>query len=179
VKKQFGVGSLLGILLAGGVAAAQASDPRDSLAEKLKVGADESLAMIAAAKGVQIYECRAAQGQYGKYAWTLVGPEAELFDVRGMKVGRHYGGPSWEANDGSKLVGSVLASATAPDAVAIPWLLLGTKSVGPAGAFSHVSAIRRVHTTGGIAPDSGCLAAAAGARALVPYTADYFFFTKE
>ena len=179
MTKRFRVGGLLTVLLAGWVASAQASDPRDSVAEKLKVSADESLAMIAAAKGVQIYECRAAQGQYGKYEWAFVGPEADLFDVRGMKVGRHYGGPSWEANDGSKVVGSVLASATAPDAVAIPWLLLGAKSVGPAGAFSHVSTIRRVHTTGGIAPDSGCLAAAAGTRALVPYTADYYFFTKE
>jgi hypothetical protein len=36
-----------------------------------------------------------------------------------------------------------------------------------------------VHTTGGIAPDSGCSAAAAGTLVRVPYTADYYFFTKE
>ena len=179
MTKRFRAGGLVVVLLAGCVATAQASDPRASMAEKLKVGADESLAMIASAKGVQIYECRAAQGQYGKYEWAFVGPEADLFDTQGMKVGHHYAGPSWEANDGSKIVGSVLASATSPDAVAIPWLLLGAKSVGPAGAFSHVSTVRRVHTTGGIAPESGCLAAAAGTRALVPYTADYYFFTKE
>ncbi|HEV8109402.1 MAG TPA: DUF3455 domain-containing protein [Burkholderiales bacterium] len=179
MKKRFGVGGLLVLLLAGGGAPALASDPEASMAVKLRVGADESLATIASAKGVQIYECRATQGKYGKYEWALVGPEADLFDTRGMKVGRHYTGPSWEANDGSKVVGSVLASATAPDAVAIPWLLLGAKSVGPAGTFSTVSSVRRVHTTGGIAPDSGCSAAAAGTLVRVPYTADYYFFTKE
>jgi hypothetical protein len=179
MTKRFRVGGLLVVLLAGGVAAAHASDPQASVAQKLKVGADESLAMIASAKGVQIYECRATQGQYGKYEWAPVGPEADLFDARGMKVGHHYAGPSWEATDGSKIVGSVLASASAPDAVAIPWLLLGAKSVGPAGAFSHVSTVRRVHTTGGMAPNNGCFSAAVGTRALVPYTADYHFFTKE
>jgi Protein of unknown function (DUF3455) len=179
MKKHFRVGSFLAVLLAGCAAAAQASNPEASVAQKLKVGADESLAMIASAKGVQIYECRAAQAQYGKYEWAFVGPEADLFDPAGMKIGRHYAGPQWEAIDGSKIVGNVLASAAAPDAVAIPWLLLGAKSVGSAGVFSRVSTVRRVHTTGGNAPDSGCFSAAAGTRARVPYTADYYFFTKE
>src|SRR5262245_42124618 len=106
MTRRFRASGLLGVLLVGCVAAAQASDPRASVAEKLKVGADESLALIASAKGVQIYECRAAQGQYGKYEWAFVGPEADLFDTHGMKLGHHDAGPSWEANDGSKIVGS-------------------------------------------------------------------------
>ena len=55
----------------------------------------------------------------------------------------------------------------------------GSKSVGPAGTFSNVSSVRRVHTKGGVAPGNGCSAAAAGTHARVPYTADYYFFTKE
>lgn len=179
MKKRFGVGGFLAVLLAGCAAAAQAADLEASVAQKLKVGADESLAMIVSANGVQIYECRAAKGLNSAYEWAFVGPEADLFDTRGMKMGRHYAGPHWEATDGSKIVGLVKASTAAPDEGAIPWLLMGAKSVGPAGTFSNVSSVRRVHTTGGIAPDNGCSAAAAGTRARVPYTADYYFFTKE
>jgi len=179
MKKRFGIGALVAVLLAGGAAASRASNPEASVARKLKLSADESLAMIVAATGVQIYECRAANGLNSAYEWAFVAPEADLFDPRGMKVGRHYAGPSWEAVDGSKIVGSVTASAAAPDAVAIPWLLLGAKSVGPAGTFSQVSTVRRVHTRGGMAPVSGCSAATAGTVERIPYTADYYFFTRE
>jgi hypothetical protein len=176
MKKPFGFASFLLVLFAGH-AAAQPSNPQTSMAQKLKVDAEESLAMIVPAKGVQIYECRLGKG--GGYEWAFVGPEADLFDTRGMQIGRHYAGPHWEANDGSKIVASVKASAASPEGAAIPWLLLGAKSVGPDGAFSRVSSIRRVHTVGGIAPGSGCAAVAAGSVARVPYTADYFFFTRD
>lgn len=167
------------IVLLGGAAAAQPSAPSAGLAQKLKVGADESLAMIVPAKGVQIYECRATKEHEGGYEWAFVGPEADLFDTRGTKIGRHYAGPHWEATDGSRIVASVRARAAAPVEGAIPWLLLGAKSVGPSGTFSSVSSIRRVNTAGGIAPSSSCFAAAAGTLARVPYTADYFFFTRD
>jgi hypothetical protein len=178
MKKPFALASFMLALFAGCAAASQPSSPAPSTAQKLKVEPEESLSMVVPANGVQIYECR-AQGQGGSYEWALVGPEADLFDTRGMKIGRHYAGPHWEAADGSKIVGLVKASSAAPDEGAIPWLLLGAKSVGPAGTFSNVSSVRRVHTTGGLAPDNGCSAAAAGTRARVPYTADYYFFTKE
>jgi hypothetical protein len=165
--------------LAGLAAALVASG---SLAHDLKVDAGESLAMIVPAKGVQIYECRQAKGQeagYHGYQWTFVAPEADLFDTRGMKIGRHYAGPQWEGIDGSKVLGAVKARADAPVAGAIPWLLLGTHSVGPEGAFSHVSSIRRVNTAGGLAPGEPCSAAQAGKLARVPYTADYYFFSRD
>ena len=56
----------------------------------------------------------------------------------------------------------------------IPWLLLGTKSVGNDGAFSKVTSIQRVATVGGVAPAGGC---AQGAQARVDYSADYYFFS--
>lgn len=177
MKKPFGLASLALVLFSGYAAALEPSIPSPSAAQKLRVGAEESLAMIVPAKGVQIYECRASKAQAVGYEWAFVGPEADLFDTRGMRIGRHYAGPSWEAFDGSKIVGSVKASTTAPDDGAIPWLLLGAKSVGPEGTFSDVSSVRRVHTTGGMAPADGCSGAAAGTRARVPYTADYYFFT--
>lgn len=130
--------------------------------------ANESLSMIVPAKGDQIYECREAK-------WVFVAPEAELFDRAGKKIGRHYAGPHWESADGSRIVGAVKERADAPAAGAIPWLLLSARSVGPEGAFSKVTSIQRVATQGGVAPAGDC--AQAGAKARVPYTADYYFFT--
>jgi len=138
--------------------------------ENLKPGPSETLAMIVPAKGVQIYECRASE-------WKFVAPEAELFDAAGKKIGKHYAGPHWEAADGSKVVGAVKARADAPQAGSIPWLLLGTKSVGGEGAFSKVTSIQRVATAGGVAPAGAC--SEAGAQARVDYTADYYFFKGE
>ena len=135
--------------------------------DALKPAANESLALVVPAKGVQIYECREAK-------WVFVAPEAELFDRGGKKIGTHYAGPHWEAADGSKIIGAVKQRADAPAAGNIPWLLLGTKSVGNEGSFSKVTSIQRVATNGGIAPAGTC--AQAGERARVPYTADYYFF---
>ena len=136
--------------------------------DSLKPGANESLALIVPAKGVQIYECRDSK-------WVFVAPDAELFDAAGKRIGTHYAGPHWESADGSKVVATVKARADAPGAGNIPWLLLGTKSVGAEGAFSKVTSIQRVATVGGVAPAGSC--AQAGAKARVDYTADYYFFT--
>ena len=86
--------------------------------------ANESLAQVVPAKGVQIYECRDAK-------WVFVAPEADLFDRYGRKIGTHYAGPVWEAADGSKVLGAVKARADAPQAGAIPWLLLSVMSLCP------------------------------------------------
>src|SRR5947209_6862010 len=87
---------------------------RVSVPDKLKPGANESLAMIVPAKGVQIYECRAKKDEVGAYVWAFVAPEADLFDERGNRIGRHYAGPHWEAADGSKIVGTLKEQADAP-----------------------------------------------------------------
>jgi hypothetical protein len=162
------------------VAACASPQPPTSLAtvpDKLKPGADESLAMIVSATGVQIYECRAKKDQGGGYEWAFVAPEADLLDARGNRAGRHYAGPHWEATDGSKLLGTVKERADAPVADAIPWLLLAAKSVGSEGSFSRVTSIQRVNTVGGVAPKAGCSQPTAGTSARVDYTADYYLFT--
>ena len=139
---------------------------RSLLLAALLTGCAAQAPQVAPAKGVQIYECRDAK-------WVFVAPEADLFDRSGRKIGRHYAGPTWEAADGSKVVGAVKERADA--AGAIPWLILSTKSAGPDGAFSKVTSIQRLSTSGGVAPSGAC--AEAGAKARVPYTADYYFFT--
>ena len=139
---------LLTFLVAACAACASPQPPTSMVRvpDKLKPGASESLAMIVPAKGVQIYECRARKDQVGEYEWAFVAPEADLFDARGNRIGRHYAGPHWESTDGSKILGTVKERADAPVADAIPWLLLATKSVGSEGSFSKVTGIQRVNT---------------------------------
>ena len=75
--------------------------------------------LIAHAEGVQIYACYSvADG----YAWRLLAPRATLTGDNGKPLGSHYGGPTWEARDGSTVVGA--ASGRAVDPAAIDWLRL-------------------------------------------------------
>ena len=157
----------LAVLTAAATGAAMAQDLK-SIPENLRPAGSESLKRVISAKGVQIYECRDQK-------WAFVAPEADLFDSRGNLVGRHYAGPTWEAiGDGSKVMGTVKTRADAPEAGAIPWLLLSTKSVGGRGYFSDVTSIQRIATHGGAAPGSAC--PHDGLQARVSYTADYYFF---
>ena len=120
--------------------------------------------------GTQIYICRkTAQG----YAWVLKAPDAALLGSDGSRIGRHYAGPTWEATDGSKVVGKVLASAKSPGNV--PWLLLSASPTGK-GRFAKVTYVERAYTSGGVAPKTGADAAHAGAEVRVPYTATYIFY---
>ena len=168
-------GFLLMILVTG-CATPQSMMAVTKVPDKLRPASNESLAMIVPAKGVQIYECRARKDQAGGYEWAFVAPEADLFDPHGNRIGRHYAGPHWEATDGSKILGTLKERVDAPAADAIPWLLLGTKSVGPAGSFSKVTSIQRVNTVGGIVPKTECSQATVGTPARINYTADYYFF---
>jgi hypothetical protein len=171
---------LVGVLLVDLVAACaspQRPTPAVAVPEKLNPGAGQWLAMIVVARGVQIDECRPRKDQTGVYEWAFVAPEADLFDGRGTKVGRHYAGPHWEALDGSKILGTVRERVDAPVAGAIPWLLLTAKSVGPDGAFSRITSIQRVNTGGGALPTTDCSQATAATPARIDYTADYDFFT--
>ena len=118
------------VLLVTACASPQSPTSMVKMPDKLKPGANESLAMIVSAKGVQIYECRAKKDQAGAYEWAFVAPEADLFDASGRKIGRHYAGPHWESTDGGKVAVTVKESTDAPQADGIPWLLLDTKSVG-------------------------------------------------
>jgi Protein of unknown function (DUF3455) len=123
-----------------------------------------------AATGVQIYVCH-AKGAANE--WAFKAPEAKLVDAEGRPFAKHYAGPSWEAPDGSKAVGKVLANEPAPKADAIPWLLLSTESSGP-GELAGVRFVQRVNTSGGVAPSEMC--PTIGAEQRVDYTADYVFY---
>jgi hypothetical protein len=151
--------------------------PTVAVPDALRPPAGETLQRTLWATGVQIYECRArASGATGT-EWAFVGPEAALADDKGSTVGKHYAGPSWEANDGSKIVGTVKAKVDAPDAGAIPWLLLETRSVGKGtGQFARVTSVQRVATEGGMPPTTACTTQTLGQRARVDYKAQYVLY---
>jgi hypothetical protein len=143
--------------------------------EALKAPADQEVGFELQATGVQIYACRANKNDPTKFEWAFQAPEADLFDATGKLVGRHYGGPTWEGADGSKVVGEVKAKDASFSTGSIPWLLLSAKDYSGVGLFSGVKSIQRLNTTGGAAPATAS-AAQAGQEARVPYTATYVFY---
>ena len=125
-------------------------------------------------KGVQIYTCQPAGAAF---AWKLQGPDAMLSAADGKVVGRHFAGPSWQAADGSTIVGEPLVASPSPQDGAIPWLALHAKSTAGPGLFSSVTYVTRTLTQGGAAPATGCDADHLGKEARTPYSATYTFFT--
>jgi hypothetical protein len=154
----------------------QGPDPQGQAAvpAELQFPAGERVLLRAEAKGVQIYQCKTNAQNAARLEWTFVAPEADLSDANGKPVGKHYAGPTWEASDGSKVVGEVRAHTEAPDANAIPWLLLSAKSTSGTGTFANVTHIQRIDTVGGKAPES-CRNVDAGRTLSVPYSATYIF----
>ena len=146
---------------------------------ELAVTEGHKLTFMAAAKGVQIYECAADAG--GALAWKLHAPRADLVDDAGTLVATHFGGvdknlppgPYWEANDGSRVHAGKPASV--PNAGSIALLRLEAADTSGTGVFAKVSFVQRLDTTGGVAPAGACTA---GKTTEVPYTAKYYFYSK-
>jgi Protein of unknown function (DUF3455) len=124
-------------------------------------------------KGKQIYSCQSARGVY---AWKLKAPDAKLFRPNGELAGRHFAGPAWEASDGSRITGKLVASAPSPASNSIPWLLLSVTSHDGSGILSRVQSIQRLETKGGIAPATGCSVSNENKETPVPYEAAYYFY---
>lgn len=159
-----------------GACAMTPSLPVVTAPESLKAPANQQFAFDYAATGVQIYTCKANKTDATKFEWTFVAPEAELFNRSGNKVGKHYAGPSWESDDGSKVVGEVVSKQDSTDSNAIPWLLLKNKANSGNGVFAGVQSIQRVATVEGKAPTTGCDASKLNTEIRVPYKASYNFF---
>lgn len=165
--------------------------------DKLQVSAQEEAFLIGHAVGTQNYVCLPAGTGF---AWNLFTPEATLFNDRERQLITHYfsinPNPSdngairatWQdSNDSSTVWGAVTGTATFvtdPGFVkqgAIAWLLVDVvgQQEGPRGGdnLTRTTSIQRVNTEGGSAPSTGCAVAAnVGAKAFVPYTADYVFY---
>jgi uncharacterized protein DUF3455 len=170
---------MIGAGLAGliaGCAAAPARAPAIDIPAPLQVPPNHVLAQQLHGVGAQIYSCRPGKDDDARVEWQLKEPQADLFDASGNKIGKHYAGPSWEAKDGSKVTGSLLARSDSPVPGAIAWLLLGAKATSGSGVFANVRFIQRLNTVGGNAPPQGCNQASAGTEVRVSYSADYWFY---
>ncbi|MGD9896395.1 MAG: DUF3455 domain-containing protein [Candidatus Methylacidiphilaceae bacterium] len=132
------------------------------------------LVWVAHATGFQVYKAQAPAESPSTLRWTFQEPEATLQDSAGTRIGRHFRGPSWEAADGSRIVGSAppLAQAAGSPA-AIPWLLIEVRGTGAPGILSGVTYVLRVGTAGGTAPARP--PSSAGETVRVPYKAIYLF----
>jgi hypothetical protein len=182
MKNNFPALILLGLLALSVASCDRTSTEKISVPvvpDGIKVPPTEVLSFAANAKGVQIYECRVKKDTTARSEWVLRAPEADLFDGDGKRIGRHYGGPTWESSDGSKVIGEVKGSEPSTDATAIPWLLLQAKTHEGNGVFSRVNTIQRLETVGGKPPAEGCDQSSSSKEVRVPYTAVYYFYASK
>jgi hypothetical protein len=150
----------------------------------IQVPAGNQLFRVAHAVGTQNYVCLSTG-----WASRAYGPQATLFNEENEQVLTHFLSPNpdetnaaratWQdSRDTSTVWANPIDGASyTPDPTAIPWLLLKVvgKAVGPTGGDKMISTtyIQRLYTTGGLKPTGTCTE---GDRALVPYTANYFFY---
>ena len=125
-------------------------------------------------RGAQIYTCTPSAAAY---AWRLKAPDAVLLDAAGHVAGRHFAGPSWQAQDGSTVAGKLVAAGEAPRQGAVAWVVVTATSHSGKGLFAAVTYVVRSATDGGVAPAAGCDAAHAGAEQRVGYSATYTLFS--
>ena len=166
--------ALAGLTFAG--ATASAGVPQPDVPPRIQVEDGHKPYLLAHATGVQIYTCSpTADGP----KWRLLAPRATLYGDNGQLIGTHFGGPAWQARDGS-LVKAQRVDGVTVDPDAIPWLLLKATahSPGPDGErFAATTFIQRISTTGGLEPAAAdCNDATVGSEREIPYTADYRFW---
>jgi len=158
----------------------------------LQVPVGNSVYRVGHATGTQDYVCLPCPATSptctaSGFIWTFFGPQATLFDDDDEQIITHFLSPNpfengtprvtWQdSEDTSKVWGMTIASVSVqPDA--IPWLLVQVVGAqdGPTGGdeLSETTFIQRVNTVGGVAPTTACTV---GMMALVPYSAEYFFY---
>jgi hypothetical protein len=180
-----------------------------SVPDNLKVEVGNKAFLKGEAQGTQNYFCAPSAASPTGVAYMLFTPEATLFsEDDGGQIITHFFSPNpdprdpntnlavvatggairatWvHSQDGSSVWAKVHTNGAAVvDKDAIAWLLLDAVGVedGPTGGdiLSKTTFVQRVNTTGGNAPKSGCGSPGdLGNQAFIPYTADYFFYTKD
>lgn len=164
--------------------------------------------LVGHAEGTQGYVCL-PKDTGASWTVNTSRPEATLFSKQNRQIATHFlspdnnpnpdapnplpvGSPTWQSSLDSSVVWAKAltpavvsgSDASCPNTGAIPCLLLqaiGSKT-GPSGGnrMTKTTFIQRLNTTGGTAPASGCSASTdVGKQALVPYTADYYFYASQ
>ena len=157
---------------------AHAGPPAPWVPSTIAVPDGNAVFLVGHGVGVQIYACTATSSGF---AWSFVAPRANLYNDKGELIITHFAGPTWQAMDGSRVVGGLARSVTV-DPTAIPWLRLSAVSTAAGSGgdrLAHTTFIQRIATSGGLAPPAEeCNATTAAAVAEAPYTADYYFWQK-
>ena len=162
-------------LLLAVAGATHAAVDNASLPEPVRAPAGNAIVLETIGAGEITYECREKKDMVGAFEWAFVAPVATLRDLQQKTVGKYYGGPTWEAVDGSKVSGKQVG--VAPGAAGnIPLQLVKANPAMGNGAMTGVSYIQRIETKGGVAPSATCSAAAAGSKQQVAYEAKYVFY---
>jgi len=140
----------------------------------LKVPAGHRPFLQGYATGAQNYICLPSDSGF---AWVFFGPQATLFNNDETQIITHFLSPNpkegdmpratWQdSRDSSAVWAKMIASYPAPTVAepqAIPWLLLEVvgSDFGPTWGhrLTETTHIQRVHTSGGLAPTTGCVQA--------------------
>ena len=116
-----GIVALAAALAVTGVAHASLEPP--TVPTEIQVGDGNKVFLVGHAVGVQIYSCNATPSGF---KWGPVAPRADLYDDRGKLIATHLGGPTWQATDGSRVMGQRVDGVTdQEDLVAVANLDLG------------------------------------------------------
>lgn len=138
---------------------------------KIKAPATHQPALQLSSRGVQIFRC---EKRDSGFVWVFRQPQAELLDGGGKVVGRHGANFSFEHDDGSRLVSTIVAYDEANKPTDLRWLLMTTRSFGK-GALEDVSHVQRINTAGGM-PPSRCDASQLNQLLRVDFTSDFVFY---
>lgn len=159
---------------AGGSSTAGAvpvASPSLGFFSKIKAPSTVEPTLQLASRGVQIFRCeKRDQG----FVWVFRQPQAELLDGNGKAVGQHGANFSFEHDDGSRLVSTIVAYDEASKPTDLRWLLLTTRSFGK-GALENVSHVQRVNTAGGM-PPARCQTSQLNQLLRVDFTSDFVFY---
>ena len=160
-RKQIAIGTGLISMISGPSAQAESIDMPGA-----------QLFLTTTAAGVQIYACE--YGADHTLDWVFKRPRATLYDAHGSEVIEHSAGPSWQARDGSRIEGKVVAQKPSDTPDSVPQLLLEAHSTGSPGILAPVRYVQRVRTVGGVKPAAPCTVEHESGSS--PYIATYVFY---
>src|SRR5688500_13169021 len=80
---------------------AHARPPVPEVPTAIQVDEGNKVFLVSHAVGVQIYTCNGS-------TWSSAVPRANLYGKNGHLIITHFGGPTWQAKDGSRAVGTVV-----------------------------------------------------------------------
>jgi hypothetical protein len=141
------VGMVAAVAVVSLTQVAQAGPPPPAVPGEIQVPEGNKVFLVGHAIGVQIYSCNGV-------VWSFVAPRANLYNDHGKLIITHFAGPTWQATDGSRVVGLAETMVTV-DPTAIPWVRLSAASTaaGPDGdRLVATTYVQRITTTGGLAP---------------------------